>query len=671
MDFESGNIASKYCNNEMVITMELSQLRHENKELYMARKFYEYQYEECRQDKESLINELTLLENVLQQTLTKSEEQHTRLVERYESQFERLRFECQHERNKYKPLENRIQDLKQREKQLLEQLACKETLVEQKQQFLNDSHDKVGQLESELTDVKKKLADQKTQNIWLSEKVDSTFKQKEESDSLFQGQLEDLRLVLVEKELECHTKGERVGELRTLLEDECKKSRFLYDSVKKVDEVTNYHKTLLQKYEDVKRRELTASRKLKESQREKKKLTRRVKEQKQESLGRSSESEDEINSLKKESQRLKKKLKERQDSHLKASSDWSKEKQGLESRMDALEEDNQQLKSEKSSISSEITLLKESLKKIEDEKRSGEIESEQKLKELHNEVDRLRKEANEKQLHFEAKTTILVSHQQTDNAKTVSDTYEDDFEPSSDEDESIIQEKSVVDEMSQKEKVVELPEDTTRDICSLKEELAPCNQDIVRNITSVQEEVPSLKGEKHQETEEANYDNDTFEDCQSSASSVASIQDECTTEIDDGELLDESVADIESDVEDSIKSGVFFGDEAKPSRDSKIIEAPNQTSSVVVPVVAEIEKCVGVKAVDTQTHKVDNNMASDLKGAHFEASPVATIKTSKSKPKVFTVNDLFGAKSQATAKPKETADDEHLCKLSYQQNKTI
>ena len=191
MGFENRNIASSYC-NEMSITMELSQLRHENKELFMARKFYEYQYDECREDKESLINELTLLENLLKQTQAKSEEQHNRLVERYESQFERLRFECQQERNKYKPLEKHIQDLEQRQKQLLEQLACKESLVDQKQKLLDDSQDKVEQLDYKLTDVKHELADQKSQNVQLSEKLEglhSKIKQKEESDICVQGKI--------------------------------------------------------------------------------------------------------------------------------------------------------------------------------------------------------------------------------------------------------------------------------------------------------------------------------------------------------------------------------------------------------------------------------------------------------------------------------------------------
>ena len=161
-----------------------------------------------------------------------------------------------------------------------------------------------------------------------------------------------------------------------------------------------------------------------------------------------------------------------------------------------------------------------------------------------------------------------------------------------------------------------------------------------------------------------NYDDDSFEDDDDdNSSSVDSIKtddghlnnnnsiSECLSEIEDGEVCDESVADIESD-DESDKSGLFFG--AKQ-------DVANNNDDDIVPVDNDIVPVSTSKTptfVDEPLPQVLSPLTSITTPAIKANNRHTKYSTKKSSKKIITAADIFGKQSNSIDNNDEDVDDE-------------
>lgn len=280
---------------------EIHQLQVENKELFLSRKFFKYQLEECKRDRETLISEVSLLERLLKERQSTGSEEQTRLVARYESQFEQLRAECQAERNKTKPLQDQITELMQREGELVKQLADQEAKYNTTKRFLEATEKQNVSLQEEQSDFKEQIAvlhekyakeqkDLKTTTIMLSQqkekckRVSTLLSEQKDNHQThllqveddFNTQLNKLKNILSQKDLELETNKDKLHTAESAVKEEVKKTNFLFERVKKVDEISSRYHKLREKYEKSKQVKAELSKKLDECHKEKNELLKKL-----------------------------------------------------------------------------------------------------------------------------------------------------------------------------------------------------------------------------------------------------------------------------------------------------------------------------------------------------------------------------------------------------------
>ena len=191
---------------------------------------------------------------------------------------------------------------------------------------------------------------------------------------------------------------------------------------------------------------------------------------------------------------------------------------------------------------------------------------------------------------------------------------------------------------------------------------------IILVLSFFQDEVKGIHEEIEesiQKEEELNYDDDSFEDDDEDLPScVESIKtddgllnnnnsiSECLSEIDDGEVCDESVADIESD-DESDKSGLFFG--AKQN-----VVNNNSNKDDIVPFTNDCD-VVPVLNPKTSSTLFDEPLPQTLSPITSTTitTPVKKVNSrhTKSNKKIITAADIFGTQSSNTI---EDDDDDEL-----------
>ena len=172
-----------------------------------------------------------------------------------------------------------------------------------------------------------------------------------------------------------------------------------------------------------------------------------------------------------------------------------------------------------------------------------------------------------------------------------------------------------------------------------------------------QDEVKRIQIETEESIqEELNYDDDSFEDDDEDLSScVESIKtddgllnnnnsiSECLSEIDDGEVCEESVADIESD-DESDKSGLFFG-----AKQNVVNNSSNKDD--IVPFTNDCD-VVPVLNPKTSSTLFDESLPQTLSpiASTTITTPVKKVNSrhTKSNKKIITAADIFGTQSSNT-----------------------
>ena len=185
---------------------------------------------------------------------------------------------------------------------------------------------------------------------------------------------------------------------------------------------------------------------------------------------------------------------------------------------------------------------------------------------------------------------------------------------------------------------------------------------IILVLSFFQDEVKGIHEEIEesvQKEEELNYDDDSFEDDDEDLPScVESIKtddgllnnnnsiSEYLSEIDYGEVCDESVADIESD-DESDKSGLFFG--AKQN-------VVNNNSNKDLPVLnPKTSSTLFDEPLPQTLSPITSTIATPVKKVNSRHTKSST--KNKSNKKIITAADIFGTQSSNTI---EDDDDDEL-----------
>ena len=275
------DVASVFGEVNRNTAFEVHRLQNENKELFLSRMFFKYQLEECQRDRDTLVSEVSLLERLVNERQSTNNVEQTRLVARYESHFEKLRAECETERNKTKPLEEQIIELLKHEGNLVKQLADQESnynsvkdMLELAENEAGKHHNKVAEYEHQLALLQEKYnkehKDLRRVSALLTEEKE--FHQKHKTQ--FKAQSKKLKGMLADKDMELTTRGKKIGELEATLKDEANKTNFLFKRVSKVDEISSRHHKLFEKYQKAKQAKEVLSKKLVACEQENKEMSK-------------------------------------------------------------------------------------------------------------------------------------------------------------------------------------------------------------------------------------------------------------------------------------------------------------------------------------------------------------------------------------------------------------
>uniref|UniRef100_A0A7M5X551 Uncharacterized protein n=2 Tax=Clytia hemisphaerica TaxID=252671 RepID=A0A7M5X551_9CNID len=227
----------------------------------------------------------------------------------------------------------------------------------------------------------------------------------------------------------------------------------------------------------------------------------------------------------------------------------------------SLEKENKKLKEAKSNFQNEIEDLRKEKKRLKEELREKECEKENVVKSMQSKIDQLTKELTEQKgkICQESSTTV------TKEPAAAEYSYEDDFE-----------EESIASSAGESE----------------KEE--PSHVEEIASISP-----PSAATSNK-------YDDDTFED----ASIAESVKSDARFDGDEGEICEESVADIIESDDESQRSDLFFGD-----RNNKF-----GNISFGVPQVSSVEEVIVDAPVKTPVTQFE------APSARFEA-PASRVKS--------------------------------------------
>ena len=293
-------------------------------------------------------------------------------------------------------------------------------------------------------------------------------------------------------------------------------------------------------------------------------------------------------------------------------------------------------------------------KSLAESLRNAKNFSEDKLQQLEKENKKLKMECDEMNMSLANDTRSLHK------AKNLSDERiqlweKENYQLKTKGDDLLRQIKASLDKESRLEKKEKDSEcklkELTIEMERLKTTLDKKDTDVAQ--TTTEKEIRQVKESDSVEVEgDGEYDDDSFEDVSSKADSTISYNttknddnsiSECLSEI-DGEMCDESVADIESDDDDdevSVKSGLFFGGSAKKPADNENPEV------VVTPIVNE----TNIVSDDTKASSKDNG-SSKTKNTSFDMPSLSSksptqninnkISPKKSKNKIVTAADIFG-----------------------------
>ena len=392
---------------------EVRRLHEENEELFLSRQFFKYQLEECKRDRETLISEVSLLERLLNKRQSTSSTEQTRLVARYESQFEQLRAECETERSKTKPLHDQITELLQREGDLVKRLAEQESkyntakgLLEASEKQTNSLCAKMSDYEEQLLHLQEKYTKEHEElhgvSVLLSQQQEkyqhvsallSQEKRKHKTYSVqaeanFKTQLRELKTALAQKDLKLETKEDKLSTTESALKEEAKKTNFLFERVKKVDEISSRHHKLMEKYEKSKQAKELLSKKLEDCQRENKELLKKL-----DTPEKGKRSDKKIQALESRNKELDAKL---ESSLAKNTKSLRSAKNDSDEKIRQLERENNDLKTKGDELLKQIKISLEKETRAEKEHLVKEKENQAKLRQLTEEMETLKASLDKK-----------------------------------------------------------------------------------------------------------------------------------------------------------------------------------------------------------------------------------------------------------------------------------
>ena len=223
----------RYQKSDGVNGVILHKIHRENKELVLSEKFANFQLVECQREKDVMVSELALLDKLLKQRKVNNEEEQTRLVQRYQSQFEKLRAECALQRGRVEPLERKINELVHREGALIKKLTQEEITTNKHKTLLESTRKKAETLKIKLSGTEQELKE-KTQTCFKQEQEISDLAQKaasvsgalekeksaalKEMSSRYELELQDLKLSLVNKQLTIKDKDDELLTIQSHLQ---------------------------------------------------------------------------------------------------------------------------------------------------------------------------------------------------------------------------------------------------------------------------------------------------------------------------------------------------------------------------------------------------------------------------------------------------------------------
>ena len=504
-------------------------------------------------------------------------------LSRYQSQFEKLRAECELQRRRVEPLEQQINELTLNEGVLIKQLAEQEIASSQHKTLLESVRKEADTLKVKLSGTVKEL-EQKTQTCFKQEQeiADLSLKaynvsgvmerEKEfaikEMKTKFEMEIQEMKLSLVNKQLAIKEKEEQLLRMQSELQDKSQQSVRLNEMSDKVAKLEIDNQKAQLKCRELKIVDKENNKKSEAVKAEYKRLQRKYEEIKKTRNPSTSEQTEDIVLIKRENLDLKSKL-AIQEKTLRAeinrlliskkktekkiskmerkvknaeekSSSSSDHGEDINKTVRKLERENRRLKEDDEYNRKLIQDLRDERNNINDQMRSSEMEARRdvdrlkdRIKILENELMENEKEKNrrtpssdkeslsreEKEQHQELQQ---VDHDNIYKHENDRYSYEDDFEPESiAEDEEVLSRADNDDNNSITEKSVSLA------------------------LANEEESVHSGK-----------YDDDTFEE--ESVATLKSQEGSIAESVVDGEACEESVPEIESDSGES-NNGLFFG----------------------------------------------------------------------------------------------------------------
>ena len=301
----------------------IGKLRQECRDLFLSEKYVSFQLTECQREKDALISEVDLMERLLKERQDKNEEEQTRLIERYESQFEKLRAECDLQRNLVEPLEKQINELTLREGQLIKELSDKEITSSQQKMMLYSTRKEMEKIkiqlvgtEHELKEQSQKCFNQEQEIFDLSSKVKMAVQTQEQQmeqalsvmKSKFEMDLQELKLLLVNKEVFIKEKEGELIKLQAAMQEESRKVIQMTEAVSKNEKLDLEYKKMKLKYREVKLSEKETSQKLADAKNENKKLSQKYEDLKKKNVSLSAEDKETLRLTRRENLDLKSKL---------------------------------------------------------------------------------------------------------------------------------------------------------------------------------------------------------------------------------------------------------------------------------------------------------------------------------------------------------------------------
>jgi len=545
---------------------EVNRLRQENKDLFLSKKYYKFQLEEEQQEKSILVSEVALLDRLLNERQIKNEEEQTRLIARYESQFEKLQAECNLQRIETHSVENRINEQVRKEGQLIKQIAEQELTIKKQNLRLKAAEKENEELKGKLTVAEERLsdADKTIQRKWYKRQMEQHRKLKNQEKEMMnlscelegvtrdlqqerdesqrsladlttkhELQLEALEIDVANKQLLMNERhSESITELERSLGEESKKTKFLYEKLHVIDEISKYHKKLFEKFRRVSEAKEEVNEKYEKSKRANKKLRGKVEVLKR--LRGSSESEEEIRCLQRKCKELKaKEICLREDN------------KRISVKKHDLQEQVEQLKSTVEEMSSSAKENSQNIQKMETKNAGERLKSGKQIQELKQDKIQLKARLNGventlKRQEEETSKKMGLMENEIEKLKTDLE-YEKrkNFELKQ-------QQQQQVEELIDNPKV----DDDSDNVVIKTRNIQPLNDD----VTETDNNKNNNDNNNDDDDDECNYNGEYHYEDDFESSSEAQDDEICCKE---------SVAEIESDCElvneTTNKMGLFFG----------------------------------------------------------------------------------------------------------------